>query len=616
MKKTSQNQNSDLLLTDWLPTRRTDLEAHGWNELDVILFTGDAYVDHPSFGAAIIGRILEREGLRVAIVPQPNWQDDLRDFRKFGKPRLCFAVAAGNMDSMVNHYTAGKRLRSDDAYTAGGKAGSRPDRAVTVYSNILKKLFPDVPVVIGGIEASLRRLTHYDYWTDKLMPSVLADSQADLLVYGMGERAIVQIAKQLQTNHSISTLRNIPQTAFLTNSYDDLKNDGIETVHLHSFEENLKEKRKFAEDFKIVEEESNKMHARRIIQKTKNQYIVVNPPFPPATEKEMDLFYNLPFTRLPHLRYKDKGDIPAYQMIKFSVNIHHGCFGGCSFCTISAHQGKFVSSRSEKSVLEEVDKLTKMPDFKGHINDLGGPSANMYRMQGKDLKTCAKCKKPSCIFPFVCKNLNTNHEPLIELYRKVRKNERIKKATIGSGIRYDLLFDETGKMDKDKSLYLNELIRFHVSGRLKVAPEHNSEELLKIMRKPSFKYFMYLKKYFDEVNRKYELNQQLIPYFISSHPACNMHDMAELAVETKQLHFHLEQIQDFTPTPMTLSSVIYYTGIHPYTMKPHFVARNPKDKILQRKFFFWYEKENRKELMDALRKIGRIELISKLFGKL
>ena len=545
-------------LDNWLPTTKKEVEARGWDYLDVILFSGDAYVDHPSFGAAVIGRVLEAEGLRVAIVPQPDWRGDYRDFKKLGVPRLFFGVSAGAMDSMINHYTANKRLRSDDAYTPDQRPGMRPDYPSIVYTKILKELYPDVPVVLGSIEASLRRLTHYDYWQDKLLPGILASSPADLLIYGMGEKPIKELVRRLKSGIPFNEIKDIRQTVYLADK-EDAKDDDIV---LFSHEECLKDKLKQAKNFRHIEEESNKYNASRILQKVGKQVIVVNPPFPPMTEAEIDASYDLPYTRLPHPKYKGKV-IPAFEMIKFSVNIHRGCFGGCAFCTISAHQGKFIASRSKESILKEVKAITEMPDFKGYLSDLGGPSANMYRMKGKDERICAKCKKPSCISPVVCKNLNADHTPLLDIYKAVDRLPGIKKSFIGSGVRYDLLLhryaDES--LNKAAQTYTEELIALHVSGRLKVAPEHTQDEVLKQMRKPSFSQFGQFKKIFDKVNRQYGLNQQLIPYFISSHPGCTEADMAELAVITKSLHFQLEQVQDFTPTPMTLATEMYYTDI-------------------------------------------------------
>ena len=603
-------------LTDWLPTTKKEVELRGWDELDVILFSGDAYVDHPSFGAAVIGRILEAEGLRVAIVPQPNWRDDLRDFKKLGRPRLFFGISAGCMDSMVNRYTANKRLRSDDAYTPDARPDMRPEYPTIVYTQILKKLFPDVPVVVGGIEASMRRLTHYDYWQDRVRPSILVDSGADLLIYGMGEQPITALARAIPPYTPASDLlplvQDIPQIAYLTSACEAREED----IRLYSHEECLQDKRKQSQNFRHIEEESNKYAAQRILQSVGRQTVVVNPPYPPMTEAELDHSYDLPYTRLPHPKYKGKR-IPAYDMIKFSVNIHRGCFGGCAFCTISAHQGKFIVSRSKESILREVKAIMELPDFKGYLSDLGGPSANMYRMKGRDENLCHKCKRPSCIHPSVCPNLNADHRPLLDIYRAVDSLPGIKKSFIGSGVRYDLLLHPY----KDPQLveaareYTRQLITRHVSGRLKVAPEHTSDRVLRIMRKPSFQLFENFKKLFDRINREAGLRQQLIPYFISSHPGCHEEDMAELAVITKRLDFHLEQVQDFTPTPMTVSTETWYTGIHPYTQEPVFSAKTKQEKLAQRQFFFWYKPEERRALINELRRIGRQDLIDKLYGK-
>ena len=606
---------NDIPLSSFLPTTQKEIKALGWEELDVILFSGDAYIDHPSFGIAVMGRILEQQGLKVAIVPQPNWRDDLRDFKKLGKPRLFFGVSAGSMDSMVNHYTANKRLRSNDAYTPEGRAGYRPDYATVTYCTILKSLYPDTPIVIGGVEASLRRVTHYDYWSDKLLPSILVDSQADLLVYGMGEKAIVELVQLLQQNIPFQQLHDIPQTAFLIDKTANSQSTGEwESLSLFSHEECIASKINQAKNFRVIEEHSNSQKAGRLLQDVGTKTVIINPPYPTMTEKEIDQTYTLPYTRLPHPRYKGK-TIPAYEMIKHSVTLHRGCFGGCAFCTISAHQGKFIASRSEKSILSEIEKITQMPDFKGYISDIGGPSANMYKMQGIDLTICEKCKKPSCIHPKICKNLDTNHAPLIELYKKVRSIKEIKKAFVGSGIRYDMILHKTGNKQTDASNmeYANELIAHHVSGRLKVAPEHTNDEVLNLMRKPSFEYFETFVKLFNEVNKQHHLNQQLIPYFISSHPGCKQQHMAELAAKTKALDFKLEQVQDFTPTPMTLATEMYYTGIHPYTLEKISAPNTPQQKLNQRKFFFWYQKEYKNEIINDLKKMNRMDIIKKLY---
>lgn len=594
---------------DYLPTTLDEMKALGWEQPDVILFSGDAYVDHPSFGAAVIGRVLQSEGYKVVIVPQPNWQDDLRDFKKFGRPRLFFGVSAGAMDSMVNHYTAARRKRHDDAYTAGGKHGRRPDYPTIVYSNILKELYPDVPVIAGSIEASMRRLAHYDYWQDRLRPSILVDSKADMLIYGMGERPITEIARQLAEGRKIDEIRDVPQTVMFT-SERPKEGDLI----LHSFEESLKSKRKHAENFRIIETESNKWNGKTVWQDTGGRMIRMNPMYPPMTTEELDKVYALPFTRLPHPRYKGK-TIPAYEMIRHSITLHRGCYGGCSFCTISAHQGKFVSSRSKDSIMKEAVKVTEMPDFKGYISDLGGPSANMYMTGGKNLDICKKCARPSCLFPNVCSNLDTDHKQLTDIYKSVDRLEGIKKSFVGSGVRYDLAMAYSGneKTDSSNREYIRELIKNHVSGRLKVAPEHTSDSVLNMMRKPSFQLFERFQKDFERINKEAGLNQQLIPYFISSHPGCRETDMAELASKTKKLNFRLEQVQDFTPTPMTLATEIYYTGINPYTGEKVYTARSDKEKKMQREYFFWYRPEAKKELINRLRNLHRPDLIEKLY---
>ena len=605
-------------LTDWLPITKKEVELRGWEELDVIIISGDAYVDHPAFGSAVIGRILESEGLKVAIVPQPNWQDDLRDFKKFGRPKMFFGVTSGCMDPMVNHYTASKRKRSTDAYTPGGDAGFRPDYAGKVYTEILKKIYPDVPVLVGGIEASLRRVTHYDYWSDKLFPNFLSLSGADLLVYGMGEMSLREIVRLMKRGVPFSNLKNIKQTAVLHPRQEELpKVKKWEDYHLASHEKCLRNKTAFAANFKIIEQESNKVNARRLIQGCGDYNLIVNPPYPPMTEKQIDTSFDLPYTRMPHPKYKKRGSIPAYEMIRFSINMHRGCFGGCSFCTISAHQGKFIASRSEESILKEVEQVTQMPDFKGYISDLGGPSANMYRMKGKVQSICDRCVAPSCIHPVICSNLDTSHAALTNIYKKVDANPKVKKAFVGSGIRYDLLSKTYNKnMDEnDADEYMEQLVTCHVGGRLKVAPEHTSDGTLKIMRKPSFKHFYDFKKKYDYFNKKNGLNQPLIPYFISSHPGSTEEEMANLAAETKDMGFKLEQVQDFTPTPMTVATIIYYTGLHPYTLKPVYTARSPKEKKRQHLFFFWHKRENYQIIKDKLKAMGREDLIEKLIGE-
>ena len=600
-------------LSDFLPTTKKEVEMRGWHQLDIILFSADAYVDHPSFGAAVIGRTLEAAGYKVAIVPQPDWHGDYRDFRKLGRPRLFFGVAPGCMDSMVNKYTAARRLRSEDAYSPDGRHDCRPEYPTIVYTRILKELYPDVPVVLGGIEASLRRLTHYDYWQDKVRPSILCDSGADMIIYGMGEKPVVELSRQMDEGIPVSAIHDIPQTVYLAPSDSIPGGITADDIMLHSHEECLQDKKKEADNFRHIEEESNMMHAHRLLQNVGKQTVVVNPPYPPMTTEELDAAFDLPYTRLPHPKYKGK-TIPAYEMIKFSVNIHRGCYGGCAFCTISAHQGKFITCRSKESILREVEKVAQMPGFKGYLSDLGGPSANMYGMHGRNHKACEKCKRPSCIHPQICPNLDTNHSKLLEVYRAVDALPYIKKSFIGSGVRYDLLLHrgKDEKANRAAEEYTRELIRNHVSGRLKVAPEHTSDKVLMHMRKPSFEQFRQFKTIFDRINKAEGLRQQIIPYFISSHPGCTAEDMAELAVITKGLDFHLEQVQDFTPTPMTVSTEAWYTGYDPYTLQPVFSAKTPADKLAQRQFFFWYKPEEQRAIERTLRMMNRPDLIKKL----
>lgn len=618
-------------LTDWLPTTRKEMDLRGWDVADIIIFSGDAYVDHPSFGAAVIGRLLESQGLRVCIVPQPDWHGDFRDFKKLGRPRYFFAIAPGCMDSMVNKYTANRRLRSEDAYSPDGRHDLRPEYPTIVYSKILKTLYPDVPVVLGGIEASLRRVTHFDYWKECLKPCILADSGADLIIYGMGELPLTELCKTINDNllhdreeavcsvHDFNKLlrhKPVKQTVSMEKETDIKNGIGANDIVLHPHEDCLTNRQHFAENFKHIEEESNRLHPQRILQATGNMYVVVNPPFPPMSTEQIDRSFDLPYTRLPHPKYKGKR-IPAYEMIKFSVNLHRGCFGGCAFCTISAHQGKFIMSRSKESILREVEQIISMPDFKGYLSDLGGPSANMYRMSGRDKTICEKCKRPSCIHPSICPNLNADHQPLIDIYKAVDALQGIKKSFIGSGVRYDLLLHDykDEKLQKAARDYTKELIKNHVSGRLKVAPEHTSDSVLKLMRKPSFRLFHEFKRIFDRINNEAGLKQQIIPYFISSHPGCTEEDMACLAAETREMDFQLKQVQDFTPTPMTVSTDTWYSGYHPYTLEKIFSAKTPGDKLKQRMFFFWYKPEQKAKIIAELRKIGREDLIERLYPR-
>lgn len=610
------SKDKDTKLT-WLPTSVKEMNALGWEHVDVVLFTGDAYVDHPSFGAAVIGRILQKHGYNVAIVPQPNWRDDLRDFKKFGQPRLFFAVSAGAMDSMVNHYTAARRRRSDDAYTPDGRHGMRPDYPTIVYSQILRKLYPDTPIIAGGIEASMRRLSHYDYWSDSLKPSIIIDAPVDMIVYGMGELPIVEISKRIANGEAISSLTDIKQT-IIKQPVQSTPQADDNNIILHSFEKCRGDKRCQAQNFKHIEQQSNRYNGATLWQQHGKSVVKVNPMNEPMTTEQIDASFDLPYTRLPHPRYRGK-TIPAFEMIKFSVNMHRGCFGGCAFCTISAHQGKFIASRSKQSIINEVEQITRMPDFKGYLSDLGGPSANMYLMGGKDISICKQCLRPSCLHPKPCRNLNTDHAPLLDIYHSVDSLPGIKKSFVGSGVRYDLSMHVTGdkRIDATNRQYNEELITSHVSGRLKVAPEHTCDHVLDIMRKPSFDLYYDFKRIFDRINKERSLKQQLIPYFISSHPGCREVDMAELAVETKSLNMHLEQVQDFTPTPMTLATEIYYTGIHPYTGERIFTATSAEEKLAQRRYFFWYDRTYRQDIIKSLRRLNRPDLIRRLFpGKI
>lgn len=606
----------------FLPITKKEIDDLCWDYVDVIMVSGDAYIDHPSFGTAVIARVLENLGLRVAIVPQPNWQDDLRDFKKFGAPRLFFCVTAGNMDSMINRYTANKRLRSDDAYTPGGRPGARPDYASVVYSKILKKLYPEIPVVLGGIEASMRRFSHYDYWSDSVFKPILCDSHADVLVYGMGEKPIVDIAmhalnygKNSLLNGSVyrNLLMNINQIAYMDDDYTYLEEDSY--IMLNSFEKVKSNKKLYADNFKVIETESNKYETKVLIEPVEDKFLIVNKNNYPMTTEELDAVYDLPYTRLPHPKYAKKGEIPAYKMIHNSINIHRGCFGGCSFCTISAHQGKFVVSRSKESIMREVEKVTAMPDFGGTISDLGGPSANMYRMQGENLEKCRKCSRHSCIFPTICNNLVFDHAPALEIYKEAMNHKKVKNVFIGSGIRYDMFYPaDVNKAKKYKVFeYAEQVICKHTGGRLKVAPEHCSAHVLKLMRKPSFDNFYKFKSFFDRICKKYNANYQLIPYFISSHPGCDVEDMAQLAIETKNINYKPEQVQSFTPTPMTLSTTMFYTGINPFTGERIFSAENKADKDIQRLFLFWYLPENKHKIISILRKTGNESLIKKLY---
>jgi len=565
-----------------IPTSVKEVEILGWDYIDVIIFSGDAFVDHPSFGTAVIARWLQKHGYRVAVVPQPNWRDDLRDFRKLGAPRLYFAVNGGAMDSMVNHYTASKRLRSDDAYTPEGRAGARPDYAVTVYTKILKRLYPDIPVVIGGIEASLRRLTHYDYWADRLFPSILVDSGADWLCYGMGERPMLELTRAIESGRNLSDIRRIPQIGFRMSGRSKLS----DACYIHSYEVCLKDKKAFAENFNLIETAANMKTPPVLVEPVGDGYVQINPPYPPATEEQMDSFWDMPYTKQPHPRYKGKR-IPAYDMIKYSITTHRGCFGGCNFCTIAAHQGKFIQSRSEESIVREARGLCDVPGFAGNISDVGAPTANMYGMKGKDQSLCEVCRRQSCLFPVPCKNMDRSHARLLGLYDRIAAVKGIRHSYIGSGIRYDLFLDEKkGFVDETSEPYFRELVLRHTSGRLKVAPEHTEDSVLKLMGKPSFRLFDRLRYEFDRVCRSGGSKCELVPYFISAHPGCGMREMEALSKNPALKGLYMDQVQDFTPTPMTTSSVMFYTGLDPKTLRPVFVEKDIEKKRKQKSFFF------------------------------
>jgi len=563
-----------------LPISRKEIESLGWDYIDVIIVSGDAYIDHPAFGHAVIARVLENAGLRVAVLPQPNWRDDLRDFKKLGQPRLFFGITSGCLDSIVSHYTANKRLRSDDAYTPGGIAGFRPDRATSLYSKILKQLFPNTPVILGGIEASLRRTTHYDFMESRLLPSILCDSGADLLVYGMGEQAILEIAEKIRNGKDIYDTRQI---AFLTSG----KHITTDSHHeLHSHEDCLLDSDKFLENAKTLETEEHRLESKILTQKIGDKTLIINPPFPAMSTEEIDRSFDLPYERFPHPRYKKRGDIPAYEMIKNSITTHRGCFGGCAFCAIHAHQGKFIASRSEKSILKEIAALTLMPNFKGNISDLGGPSANMYKMGGLDKNLCSECKRTSCLFPKICKNLNTNHKAMNELYRKVLHVKGVKNVFVGSGVRYDMLLHSPNEeCKKENEIYMENLILHHTSGRLKLAPEHTENHVLAAMRKPDFADFKKILLIFQKICEKHGLKTQVVPYLMSSHPGCEIKDMENLSKTLKDLNIYPEQVQDFTPTPSTFSTALFYLALKKNKNAPY-VATDEKEKLVQKGLFF------------------------------
>jgi len=574
------------------------MKKRGWNELDFIFVTGDAYVDHPSFGHAIITRLLESLGFKVGIISQPNWKT-ADDFIKLGKPKIAFLVSSGNIDSMVNHYTVNKKRRSEDVYSPGGKANLRPDRAVIVYCNKLREYFKDVPIIIGGIEASLRRFAHYDYWDDKVRRSILLDSNADLLVYGMGEKQILEIANLISYGKKITEIKNINGTCYVTKDISNL----TDYIEIPSFEEVSKDKLKYAEAFKIQYQEQDPIKGKTLVQKHGNLYVVQNPPAKPLTVEEMDFIYSLPYTRTYHPIYKKYGGVPALKEVEFSIVSHRGCFGGCSFCALHFHQGRIIQKRSKESIIEEAKKLINLPNFKGYIHDVGGPTANFRNPSCKKQLKEGVCKNRQCLFPTPCPNLEVNHDEYLNILREIRKLPKVKKVFIRSGIRYDyVLLDKNDK-------FLIEVIKNHISGQLKVAPEHVCDKVLKIMGKPPRKlYDKFVKKYFD-LNKKFGLKQYLVPYLMSSHPGSDLKAAIELAEYIRDMGYNPEQVQDFYPTPGSLSTTIYYTGINPLTGEKIYVPKDPEEKKMQRALLQFKDPKNYDLVYKALIKAKRTDLI-------
>ena len=585
-------------MSGFLPINKREMLERGWQDVDFVCVTGDSYVDHPSFGAAIITRVLENEGYRVAVLSQPDWKSTA-DFVQFGKPRLGFMVTSGNIDSMVAHYTAAKRLRHDDAYTAGGVAGKRPDRAVIVYSNIIKKIYPDSPVIIGGLEASLRRFAHYDYWDDAVRPSILLDSRADLLTFGMGEKQTVEIAKRLDKGESISDMRDIFGTCYLCPATET----PYEGVECPSYENVVSNKREYAKSCRIEQDEQDHIRGRLIKQKHGKLMLVQNPPMPPLTQKELDKVYSLPYMRAYHPSYEKLGGVPGIREVEFSITHNRGCFGACNFCSIAFHQGRYVTSRSKKSIVAEAKKLTQMPNFKGYIHDIGGPTANFRKPSCELQLEHGLCKGKKCLAPKPCPNLIADHREYLDILREVRELDGVKKVFIRSGIRYDYLLQ-----DKDDTFF-KELVENHVSGQLKVAPEHCSAAVLDKMGKPHIEaYIEFSKRYFQytgEVNKE----QYLVPYLMSSHPGSTLDDAIELALFLKKNHIRPEQVQDFYPTPGTISTCMFYTELDPYTMEKVYVAKTEHEKALQRALLQYYNPKNQAFVEEALKKAKRFDLI-------
>ena len=581
----------------FLVTERADMEARGWAELDFVLISGDAYVDHPSFAPAVIGRYLESKGYRVGIIAQPDW-NDVNAFKKLGKPRLASLVTAGNLDSMLNKFTAAKKIRREDDYSPGGEAGHRPDRATLVYSNRMKEAYRDVPLIIGGIEASLRRFGHYDYWSDMVRRSILVDSKADVLIYGMGELQIIELAEALDQNRFEESLPNIRGICYMSKEIPS-----IECVECPSFEEIKADKMAFADAFRIQYDEQDPFYGRPIVQKHGDRYVVQNVPALPLTQEQMDAAYDLPYTRKWHPSYDDKGGVPALSEVQFSLVSQRGCFGSCSFCAITNHQGRIIQNRSHQSLIDEAKLMIGMDDFKGYIHDVGGPTANFRHLACDKQAVFGACKGRTCAAPEPCENLNTNHDDYIALLRKLRKLKGVKKVFVRSGLRYDYVLADNNKA------FVKELCEHHVSGQLKVAPEHVSKRVTTMMGKAGKEEFLTFKKWFEEANRELGKKQYLVPYFMSSHPGCTLEDAIELAEFLRDQHMYPEQVQDFIPTPGSLSTCMYYTGINPLDGKPVYVAKKGRDKAKQRALMQYKNIENYDLVKEALIEANRRDLI-------
>ena len=585
---------------DFLPVNRKEALERGWDEVDFVYVIGDAYVDHPSFGPAIISRVLEHNGFTVGIISQPDWKD-CSAFKEYGRPRLGFFVSSGNIDSMVAHYTASKKKRSDDAYTPGGKAGARPDRAVIVYCNRIREAYGDVPIIIGGLEASLRRFAHYDYWDDKIRRSIIFDAQADLISYGMGEKQTVEIAERLRNGEKISDITDVRGTCYVC----DVKDTPLTGAECPSYENVVANKKEYAVSCRIQQDEQDHIRGRLIKQRHGNKMLVQNPPMPPLTTDELDEIYALPYMRNYHPSYEDLGGVPGIEEVKFSITHNRGCFGGCNFCSIALHQGRYITSRSKDSLLKEAELLTKLPDFKGYIHDVGGPTANFRQPSCEKQKNLGLCKGKKCLAPKVCPNLVADHSEYVDILRDMRKIKGVKKVFIRSGIRYDYML-----RDSDETFF-KELIKYHVSGQLKVAPEHCSAMVLEKMGKPYIDAYVNFSKRYFELSKSVGKEQYLVPYLMSSHPGSRLEDAVELACFLKKRNIRPEQVQDFYPTPGTVSTCMFYTGLDPYTMKEVYVAKTPEDKAMQRALLQYYNPSNKQVILKALRKVGRYDLIGK-----